>query len=738
MSHYDIKWNPASGNFTQANATQKGDVEISDPGPVDYTEGGWYGGYDDAGSYVVVSDTNNTSLAGRPTADATGTASTNFPTFWKVNKSDNAILNLINKLPGSPGNFETAADAKTWINSAPTYGLVTGNDSGLTMLVYGDINGSLNYWAISETGTVGPVDLGSNFQQYNLNTYVAGNGYMIYCYNTDFGAFISNNGTLLDSRAYSGNTDYDNADSNWLYIKDNNNKIFAYSNGAQFNVVDWSSLDNYYIDWNYDAATQNGGMIMYANSGSSASYYLLNTTSTGYGTQLVTWDNSLYAMEEFVYGYGDTIHLLKRDRNDNYRVLEYKIVNNSGTILQTIDLSAENIYSWDFNFFGHGKSNVMFYTWNDSSQDYLIYFYKDSTDTLISARHPRGSEYFHWDQWYNGYYNEYPENRNSENFLIAMYEDDYNWDCSGGCGYVSSYIDLIPYFDGDTTPRLIVLQDSGVQDKKLVSWPVGRGGSNFLIRVTEDFGNTDIKRSVSISASGLTYNDTVDLGNNWDYWEGGDRILFVNYDTGLITVLSTNGTTLDTLDCSEGGIDIWARKNTFIVRTSSKVRYMNESSTTFQTADMFDGSVAYPNDAEAYPAGELTPGNFLLIDVASHTIQIITDNSYTSFTTPYDFNEAGQYGYGLSKSTFYVMYRDNSGVYNFNLYDFSASLLISNGLSWSDLYDYGITQNKVWYRGYTGSNYAYGMMSSSATNVVEAPTDAWYILSDYPQHDDYC
>lgn len=737
MAHYDIKWDP---NYTQDNATQIGDVQISDPGPVDYTEGGWYGGYDDAGSYVVVSDTNNTSLSGRPTADATGTALANFPTFWKVNKSDSAILNLINKLPGSPGNFETASDAKTWINSAPTYGLIEGSDPviGLTMLIYGDVNDSLNYWTISESGTVGPVDLGPNFRQYDLNTYVAGNGYMIYCYDTDYGAFISNNGTLLDSRAYSGNTDRNDGDYKWLYINDYNDKIFAYSDGSEFNVVDWSSLDNYDLDWNYDAATQNGGLIMSARSGDNYYYYLLNTSSTGYGTQLATWDNSVYDVDAAAYGYGDTIHLTKRDRNDDYKILEYKIVNNSGTALQTVDLSAENLHDWDFNFFGHGKSNVMFYNWNDNAQDYFIYFYKDSTDTLISATHARGIEYSRWDQWYNGYYDEYPENRNSENFLIAMYEDNYNWDCNGGCGYVSGYIDLIPYFDGDTTSRLIVLQDSGMYDKKLFNWPVSRGVSNFLTRVTEDFGNTNINKFMSISASGLTYNDTVDLGNNFDYSDGGDRALFLNYDTNLITILSTNGTTLDTLDCSEGSVQFWSRKNTFIVKTSSKVRYMNESSTTFQTADMFDGSVVYPNDSEAYPAGELTPGNFLLIDNSSHTIQLITDSSYATLTTPYDFTEAGNYGFGLSKATFFVMHRDNSDVFNLNLYDFSADLLISNGLSWDSLYDYGITQNKVWYRGYTGSSYAYGMMSSSATNTAEIPTDAYYMLSDYPQHDDYC
>ena len=300
MSHYDIKWNPASWNFTQANATQKGDVEISDPGPVDYTEGGWYGGYDSDGSYVVVSDTNNTSLAGRPTADATGTASTNFPTFWKVNKDDVAILSLINKLPGSPGGFTTAADAKSWVNSHPNYGLITGIDSLLSTIIVGDVNGEMYVWTISSTST-SELNLGSNYSANNYNWYTIGQGFLIVSYGTGYGAFISNNGTLLDSRYYDNLGDYGHADSKYLYVNDYSNRIFAYSDGTQFSTIDWTSLDNYYIDWNYDATTLSGGLIMYGISGSNASFYLVNHNTTGYGTQLSSWDNSLYQVQQQIY-----------------------------------------------------------------------------------------------------------------------------------------------------------------------------------------------------------------------------------------------------------------------------------------------------------------------------------------------------------------------------------------------------------------------------------------------------
>lgn len=125
MAHYDIKYNPSL--VPQTNATQKGNVEISYPGPVDYTQGGWYGGYNDTNSYIVLSDTTSTSLSGRSTGGGLGIAPSNAATFWKVNKDDTSILNLINRLPGSPSNFSTAANAMSWVNANPDYGLVEGS-----------------------------------------------------------------------------------------------------------------------------------------------------------------------------------------------------------------------------------------------------------------------------------------------------------------------------------------------------------------------------------------------------------------------------------------------------------------------------------------------------------------------------------------------------------------------------------------------------------------------------------
>jgi len=734
MAHYDIKFSPG---YAQANSTQEGNSIISKPGPVDYTEGGWYGGYDDAGSYLVISDTNSTSLSGKPTANATGTADLNMPTFWKVNKDNTSILNLINKLPGSPGDFTNAEDAKTWINNSSTYGLVTGSDSGISLLIFGDVNGTLNYWTVSPSGTSGPVDLGSGFSRNNLNWYVNNKGFMLYDYNNNYGAFITANGTLLDSRQYSG-SDYGDPDGKWLYINDYTNKVFSYSDGVQFRAVDWSALDDYYTDWNYDGATQNWGIIMYGRSGSTSKYLLLDfSVGENFGTEIASWDNNLYEVNEFVYSYGDFVALIKTDRNNGYKVLEFSIVNHLGSVLHTVDLSSDDIYDWDFNMFGHGKMNAIF-SGNDQNQDYLIYFYNGSNDILISRRHERGNNYLYHNTYYREFYSGRPRTHTSENFLLILYSANYGYDYSLGLGYsiAPEYLSLVPYFDGDSTGRHYTFQDSGVQDKYF-GFDIAKG-NNFLTRVIMDYGNTNQYKFLSITPSGLSYNSSVAQSSNNDTWYDGDRFLYQNYDTGLLTLLTTDGTVLDTLDVSEGVSNILNRNNTFIILTSTKARYVNNAHSTFQTMTLPSSyDWFYPNDCESYPEGAQIPGKFLIANLDDYSVQIFTDDSYASFSPGYNFTENGHYNLGMSKNTFYIIYKDNSLIWHFNLYDFSGTLLNSNTQAITDL-DWYLTQDTLYYTGYENDLYYWTTMSASSINTITNENSFNFTVSDWRQTDCWC
>ena len=128
MSIYIFKYNP--GGTAESGATQIKTLQYS-AGDVDVSTGGWYGGVDDSGVYLITSDTTTTGLAGRSTGGGTGIAAAGVPTFWKTaGTSEAQLLAVVNRLPGSPGNLTTTAGATGFLNSN-NYGLFSPS-SGVT------------------------------------------------------------------------------------------------------------------------------------------------------------------------------------------------------------------------------------------------------------------------------------------------------------------------------------------------------------------------------------------------------------------------------------------------------------------------------------------------------------------------------------------------------------------------------------------------------------------------------
>ena len=298
--------------------------------------------------------------------------------------------------------------------------------------------------------------------------------------------------------------------------------------------------------------------------------------------------------------------------------------------------------------------------------------------------------------------------------MIILYDQNHSWDSTGFYGYAVSYCDFFTYFNGTTSNR--VFQDSGVQNKKVSSDQFQ--GENFMTWVMDDFGNTNQIKLASITSTGLTYNTSISFGSSWDYWYSGDRYLYVNYDTNFITLLTSDGTVLDTLDCSEGGISIWSRWNTFIVFTSSKARYINQANSTFQTMLLPAGSYhfIYPNSYENYPGGQHINGNFAIMDQSDFSIQIISDTNYANFNPGLDF-DSGSTHRTLGKNSFTFSFTDGSGNFQVNLYDLSGTLM--NSYTSPTPADYAdnvnLTDGVVFFKIYLQSGvYVYGMMSSSS------------------------
>jgi hypothetical protein len=175
MAIYAVKYNP-SGEYIPG-ATQVGTLAVA-IGDVDYTTGGWIGGVDDDLGYVIYSDTTSLNLVGRTTASfSANLVQPNMPTFYRSKfKTDESLLELINRIPGNTQSFNDINSAKAWLGETTHANVLGGTYSGggatgssdfnVTITQVGDDvvwsgSGSFNLGALTSTGTQ---PLGAGFQ----------------------------------------------------------------------------------------------------------------------------------------------------------------------------------------------------------------------------------------------------------------------------------------------------------------------------------------------------------------------------------------------------------------------------------------------------------------------------------------------------------------------------------------------------------------------------------------------
>ena len=120
MARYLLKYNPGGQPISGAIQVKTLAVAIGD---VDTSVGGWYGGVDDDGVYLITCDTTTLGLAGRPTGNGTGVAPANVPTIWRTTaRTEAALISLLNRLPGSPRNITNLTQASAFLSSS-NYGI---------------------------------------------------------------------------------------------------------------------------------------------------------------------------------------------------------------------------------------------------------------------------------------------------------------------------------------------------------------------------------------------------------------------------------------------------------------------------------------------------------------------------------------------------------------------------------------------------------------------------------------
>lgn len=112
----DVEYNPSG--IAPAGATQLDTIAVATGNP-NYQIGSWFGGVNESLGYVIVNDTNSTNLVGRGSGGGLGSPiQSDKPIFWLSDGlTDQALVDLANRLPGSPGNLADVDAVRTWVGT---------------------------------------------------------------------------------------------------------------------------------------------------------------------------------------------------------------------------------------------------------------------------------------------------------------------------------------------------------------------------------------------------------------------------------------------------------------------------------------------------------------------------------------------------------------------------------------------------------------------------------------------
>lgn len=194
-------------NEVRYNPNPPKTIEVADSN-TDYTSGDWIGGVDDTNGYVIVTDSTSANLVGSGTGGGVGSPiGANIPVFWvSTGKTDVALIDLANRLPGSPGNFMEISAVLNWINPSSytiiNYGGESSNVLGTYTLRAQYAPAQSNGWITFPNHQIGNYDLDPNHvgssdgQTYNTQIYINVLSNESNDNTNAFNAFVNKSGTL--------------------------------------------------------------------------------------------------------------------------------------------------------------------------------------------------------------------------------------------------------------------------------------------------------------------------------------------------------------------------------------------------------------------------------------------------------------------------------------------------------------------------------------------------------------
>jgi hypothetical protein len=604
------------------------------------------------------------------------------------------------------------------------------------------------------------IDLGVDTNVWNNNNmYVLDNsGYMHYFTgenDSDDRLVIFTDAQHEEIGRYSGTTESvsrNDLDGKWLTFEDVDNGVFTYSNGVEVFTYTWDPA-LYYVDieWNYDAATSDGTMILekweveplsgwtYNGPGTS---HIVNPTD-GTTTLFKTWTDGTYIRHKITPS-SDFIVVLTETQGVTNAYTNFQIYDTSGTLLETVPLNQDllgpvtavtyNNYYEEFH--GTNKFTIVFYDSYSENTRYKIISYNGETENLIVTYHVRGPEYTSINTTADSNFWPYDDGNNG-GIVITL----YNSVTSNNIGTEVTYCDIMYMFDNQTSFSTYTFADD--ESKTINSYgqlsDIYRvscvNGDDVASMLTIMSGSTRIE-SMNVSVSGISYMDWYQLGNRTVV-----QIMTNDYNNVTYKYINQSGVVIGELN-DYLLVSQWATNvNSFgetayltIQHEGNDGYYVYSGSTGFTQTDYYNNS----SDTDFYSSPTSNyDGAMVLYTNDEVGFRILTP---TGITNEFNFPEYNQFDIRVGKSKFMFVYNETSGgVTKIRLYNFSGTLLNSETTTWTNGWDntYGVKDRFV-VMNYDGDNTVeiYLVSENTITSVTtqdynsEEATNDWFYDND--------
>ena len=683
---------------TVEGGTVSGNIVVATGDTINYLEGSWVAGVDESTGYVIIGDTNTSGLIGRATGSGAGIVTETTPTFWRsTDLTDNSFINLINRLPNSPGNFTTLSDARDWLTSQgywsssnPNTNFVTGIQTySVLCRMPGDTSnwGLINLNYASNTASVRPLGLlrseWSRQDFYPLNE----SGYMLVFSNNDTGEhkvlFLDAAGNTVQTIDAPSDISYDVHQGKIMSVRYSG--VVWYFDGLNVYQYTYDATDLAYTEIinDSDSASSNGTFMLRIiyNDGSIVIKKLYNGTDT-----TIMEYNSLDHYEIRLYGQADYYVIFKKVAATSiYQDFKIRKISDN-TLLHSVDLTvflkedeSPMTYNYiNFNNYSINKFAMVLLNWDDSDVDYRIYTYNGTTDILSSDSHVKGTDYPNFNIQANSSASLSNVSRDS---VVISFSSNSSWN---GTMDMYAYLDIMYQMSWHTSLNTYMFTNGGDGNEKGISLNQGGLTNNLHVICTTD--NTNLQVLSITEADGL---DITTLGLLTDFHSPtihsfGDKSCLRSYaaadGTGLI--LKYFGNTASVVDeltvagTIQYGISTYVGWDLFGIKHEDVLYQINTTRDEIVTVGPWSG---FSDDVasyyyEALPSARQGNLVYVLFNSLTNDAIILKPTTHVVGTLPL----ASSYTLDVGKNGFIYVFEDpNSGNIQINLYDFNLTLVNS-------------------------------------------------------------